>query len=407
LIAAGGVFATLALGRPEPLLVSAPFLSALLLCLAFRSRPRYELRLELDRSRAVEGDEVRLRLEAWSLASSFDLALELALPESLGLVESAGAIRLHPGERGASEARIHCLRWGAYRLGGRIQARDPLYGFLQEEVLEPSVELRVYPRPERLRGMVDPLRVQPRLGAHVSRAAGEGLEFAEIREFAPGDRQHAVNWKATARTGRLHVNRFHPERSGDVVLFIDTFVEVAGGGFSTLDLAVRAAIAAALDCNRRRERVGLLTLGGVLRWLPPGMGLRQLYRIVDTLLETELSFTYSWPTVESIPRRTIPQGALVLALTALVDRRTAGILLDLRARGHDVAAVEISPLAMVKPKGEREEVSHGLWRLHRDALRHRYASLGVPVSVWVPGEPFQRPVMELQRSRAGSRLAHA
>jgi uncharacterized protein (DUF58 family) len=137
------------------------------------------------------------------------------------------------------------------------------------------------------------------------------------------------------------------------------------------------------------------------------MGLRQLYRIVDTLLETELSFTYSWPTVESIPRRTIPQGALVLALTALVDRRTAGMLLDLRARGHDVAAVEISPLPMVQPKGEREEVSHRLWRLHRDAMRHRYASLGIPVSVWVPGEPFQRPVMELQRSRARYRPVRA
>ena len=58
--------------------------------------------------------------------------------------------------------------------------------------------LRAFPREQRLRELVAPLRTQPFLGAHVARARGDGIEFADIRPFAPGDRVRQVNWRATA-----------------------------------------------------------------------------------------------------------------------------------------------------------------------------------------------------------------
>ena len=70
----------------------------------------------------------------------------------------------------------------------------------------------------------------------------------------------------------------------------------------------------------------------------------QLYRIVDSLLDTEIVLNYAWKDLDVIPRRTLPPKALVIALTPLLDERAAGALIDLRARGFDLAIVEISPV---------------------------------------------------------------
>ena len=82
------------------------------------------------------------------------------------------------------------------------------------------------------------------------------------------------------------MNESHPERNTDVILFVDSFAEARLGGEGTLDLAVRATAALADAYGRRRDRVGLIGFGGILRWLVPGTGLVQLYRIVDALLDT-------------------------------------------------------------------------------------------------------------------------
>ena len=125
-------------------------------------------------------------------------------------------------------------------------------------------------------------------------------------------------------------------------------------GEGTLDLAVRATAALADAYIHRRDRVGLVSFGGILRWLLPGMGTVQLYRIVDALLDTEIILSYYWTEIDVMPRRTLPPNALVIALSPLLDRRSVGALLDLRARGFDLAVIDISPRALHdrgRPKG--------------------------------------------------------
>jgi len=71
----------------------------------------------------------------------------------------------------------------------------------------------------------------------------------------------------------------------------------------------------------------------------------------------------------------------VLALTPLLDARGIDALLDLRARGYDLAVVEISPL-LHTPADETHRLPLRLWALQRDALRARFEALGVPVASW-------------------------
>jgi uncharacterized protein (DUF58 family) len=229
-----------------------------------------------------------------------------------------------------------------------------------------------------------------------------------MRPFVPGDRVRRINWRASARRHELWVNEAHPERNTDVILFLDTFAEARDEAAGTLDMAVRGASSLASRYLARNDRVGLVSFGGILRWLVPSMGRTQLYRIVDALLDTEVALSYAWKDVDVIPPRTLPPQALVIALTPLLDDRTAAALLDMRARGFDLAIVDVSPLPFVGPgTTEAERLARRLWALHRDVLRHRYRELGVAVAEWNEEGSLQGTLEEVRSFRRAARTVLA
>jgi uncharacterized protein (DUF58 family) len=204
------------------------------------------------------------------------------------------------------------------------------------------------------------------------------------------------------------VNEQHPERNTDVVLFLDTFTDVHAGGRGTLDMTVRAATSLAQKYLQRKDRVGLVSFGGILSWLLPSSGTRQLYRIVDSLLQMDIVLSYAARDVGVLPPRSLPPKALVLALTPLIDARTPPALLDLRARGFDLVVVEVSPVPFVEPDGdELAQLSYRLWRLSREAMRARYQLAGVPVVEWLDGVPLNVPLEEVASFRRYARPARA
>jgi uncharacterized protein (DUF58 family) len=168
-----------------------------------------------------------------------------------------------------------------------------------------------------------------------------------------------------------------------VVLFLDTFAHAEHAEAGTLDAAVHAAAALASAYLARRDRVALVSFGGELNWLTPSAGTSQQYRIIDALISSDVKLSYAWKDVTHLPRRLLAPRALVLALSPLLDPRGIGALLDLRARGYDVAVVEVSPVAHT-PADEAgsDRLAVRLWRLQRDTLRIRFEALGVPVARW-------------------------
>jgi len=253
-----------------------------------------------------------------------------------------------------------------------------------------------------------PAELQAFAGNELARDSGEGIEFAEVRDFVPGDRVRQVNWRVSARRGRLSVNQHYPERNADVVLFLDAFNEVGEAGSDTLDLAVRAATALAARYLARQDRVGLISFGGALRWLSPAMGLAQRYRIVEALLDTQMILNYAWRDVEVVPPRTLPPKSLIVALTPLLDQRTVKALVDLRGRGFDPAIIEVSPVPFVQPEsGEVGTLAFRLWQLQRDARRYRFQRLGVPVAVWRAGQSLEGAIREVRTSQRYARHVRA
>jgi uncharacterized protein (DUF58 family) len=410
-LAALGLLAALATGRPAIAALAAPFLVLLVSDLARVRAPALRTSLRLSEARVLEGAVVDALVEVESRAPVERLSLELVVPPGLRLVDAPRSVlvRLAAGEQRSLRFPLAVPRWGAYSVGElRLRVGDAGSTTVYDADVDARRVLRAYPARERLRRLVDARRTTPFAGSQVSRARGDGIEFADIRPFAPGDRVRRINWRVSARTGRLHVSEGHPERAADVVLFLDGFAEARTADEGTIDRAVRAAGSLAEAYLARRDRVGLVSFGGTLRWLLPGSGSRQRVAILEALLETEVVRSYAWRDVDVIPRRILPPQALVVALTPLLDPRGIAALVDLRARRFDVVAIEVSPVALAAPRrAEVGELAWRVWLLWREALRDRCVRAGIPVVEWTGDGSLASAVEGVSTSRRHAQLSSA
>ena len=407
-LAAAGLVGALALRRPELVVLAAPFATVLAVGLSLARDPRVEGAIELGTDRTIEGSDVQATVSLRAAAGVDRLELLLDLPDEVALEDGAPtrALRLRNGETRDLELVLRCTRWGVFDVGRlTTRARDPFHLVAWTQAHSHDAVLKAYPSEVALRRIVAPAETQVYGGSEVARVKGDGIEYADIRDFVPGDRLRSINWRASARRQTLVVNERHPERNTDVVLFVDSFLDVRREGRSVLEEAVRAAASLSSRYLARRDRVGLVGLGGVLRWVEPGMGIGQHYRLVETMLETGVEPTYTWGDVNRIPARILPPKALVLALTPLLDRRFLGALQDLRARRFDVAVVEIDPLPAVPPgSGDLDQLAYRLWLLDREVQRARLRQIGIAVSSW-RGGALDGPLEEVRTFRRYARTA--
>ena len=426
-VAALTLLAGLALGRPELVAVAAPLAVLVVAGLAGARDPELEAEVRVDRERALVGDQVTVSVDLRAATRIERLEVLLVVPPGMeGPLGGRGgsrpaprragqaarvwavAVTLAAGEERTLDVPVTCNRWGAYWLGDvHLRAHDRFRLFTWERHLDRHAPLKVFPVPDALRALVRPFETQVTTGSHVAASRGDGIEFADLRPFLPGDRPRSINWRATARRGALMVNQRHPERATEVVLFLDSFLDVRGAAGSTLDQAVGAAASLASAYLRQRDRVGLVSFGGFVQWLQPGSGQAALYRLLDTLMETQVFATAAWKGIRHLPPRTLPAKALIVALTPLVDERGVAALFDLLARGYDLAVVDISPLTPAAPAaaGEWGDLAQRLWALERETLRHRYQRLGAAVVEWSEATTLQQVLLEVEACRRHAGLA--
>ena len=112
--------------------------------------------------------------------------------------------------------------------------------------------------------------------------------------------------------------------SGDGGLTVQTevasYIDASHLPAPGLNIVDRAAAALAAAYLASGDRAGVVAYGGVVRWLTPASGNRQLLRIVETVIETEILFSYVWRRIDLLPARTIPPQSLVAGAPAKVRR---------------------------------------------------------------------------------------
>lgn len=122
--------------------------------------------------------------------------------------------------------------------------------------LDELVQLRA--AAQALQRQVRKKSAAPHSGGSVSRRLGRGLDFAEVREYQPGDDVRMIDWKVTARSGRAHTKLFVEERERPVLLVVDSRASMRFGtrGMYKSVLAARLAALLGWCAVAGHDRVG-------------------------------------------------------------------------------------------------------------------------------------------------------
>ena len=186
-------------------------------------------------------------------------------------------------------------------------------------------------------------------GEYLSSFKGQGIEFAEVRPYQPGDDVRTIDWNVTARLGEPYVKRYVEERELSVLFLVDLSASDRWGTRARLKSQLIAEVTAtlAMAAERNNDRIGLLiSTDRVESFVPPRKGRRQVLRIVRDLLacEPERHGTDPVPALEWA-QRVLPHRALIFLFSdfQLGDRweEFGSALASLRIR-HDVVACTLS-----------------------------------------------------------------
>jgi uncharacterized protein (DUF58 family) len=214
--------------------------------------------------------------------------------------------------------------------------------------LDPKLLARLGPLQVRARKVMEGVLT----GLHQSPQHGQSVEFAEHKEYAPGDEIRHIDWRAYAKLDRYYVKRFEMETNLRALLVVDASGSMAygRGPLSKLSYASICAGALAVLLARQGDQVGLVVAGsappGTTEKLPHGVRsflpfaasaehVQELLRRLEGSLgegPTDLSFALDFA-AEKAGRR-----ALVVVLSDLFDasERSVPALKRLRGRRHDV-----------------------------------------------------------------------
>lgn len=225
-----------------------------------------------------------------------------------------------------------------------------------------------------------------RLGAHLTRHTGPGVEYADVRPYVPGDHLRTVNWPVSARRGRLHVTERLTDRGADVVVLIDTHDQAPGPATNATERIARGAAQVVQSALRNGDRAGIVALGGRQpRWLGVDIGRRQFYRVLDTVLAAGSGFETTTGTLA--PRAAVPPGSVVIAISTLLSTEFALALIELSKRGHAVVAVDV--LEGAPFTGDLDPLIARMWALKRSTMYRDMGTIGIDVVRWRPDTGLQ------------------
>ncbi|OBI20821.1 ATPase [Mycobacterium sp. E2327] len=376
---AGVALAAAVIGARWQLLAFAAPLLGVLCSISWQPAvPKIRVHGAPDSQRCFENEQARVRV--WLTrgdgtdGGTGPAAVELTVPPVAGMQLEA----LDADSRHAKTVAATAQRWGRYPVRARVEvlARG---GLLTGTGTVDAADVIVFPLTPPQSTPIPQIELLDRLGAHLTRHIGPGVEYADIRPYVPGDQLRAVNWPVSARRRQLHVTQRLTDRAADVVVLIDTYRQPAGPATEATERVVRGAAQVVQTALRHGDRAGIVALGGNRpRWLGADIGQRQFYRVLDTVLGAGDRFENTTGTLA--PRAAVPVGAIVIAFSTLLDTEFALALIDLRKRGHVVIAVDIldsSPF-----ESQQDPLIDRMWALQRSAMYRDMATVGVDIVAW-------------------------
>jgi uncharacterized protein (DUF58 family) len=190
-------------------------------------------------------------------------------------------------------------------------------------------------------------------GHYQSVFKGKGMEFAEVREYQPGDDIRSIDWNVTARMGQPYIKKFVNERNLTIMFLLDLSASCRFGTVSRLKTQLAAEICGllAFSAFKNSDRMGLIAFTDrIEKVIPPGKGIHHVWRVIRDALSlqirgrgTDIPLALDYLN-QVTTRRTV--------IFILSDFQASGIQTPLSIAGkrHDVVAISLGdPLEINMP----------------------------------------------------------
>ncbi len=220
-------------------------------------------------------------------------------------------------------------------------------------------------------------------GQYQSVFKGRGMNFEEVRPYAPGDEIRTIDWNVTARTGEPYIKKFNEEREVTVMILLDVS---ASGNFGSVneskrEIAAEVAALLAFSAVYNNDKVGLILFSDQIElFIPPKKGrlhhlrlIREMFFFKPKSRKTDISQALEFL------NKILARRAIVFVISDFLDGDFSRPL-TVTAKRHDMIALpmvdpveedfpNVGVITLQDPEtGEQVEVNTGA-RSFRDAYR--------------------------------------
>ncbi|MGH7520587.1 MAG: DUF58 domain-containing protein [Gemmatimonadales bacterium] len=313
-------------------------------------------------------------------------------PDILGGSQPPRSVAIRPAAATRETLPVVPLRRGRETAGTGgfvVDSLGPLGLGRHRTTLPLPWEVVVYPPlvSVRLRASVAAALRRRDVGMKPIRQLGEGRLFESLREWGPGDDLRHIDWKATARRGKVITRQYEAERRQQVLLVLDTgrlMTADVSAGVARLDFAVQAALELAYAAAQHDDNVGIMTFAdGVQHFVAPERGRGGVRGVLDVLAEVESKVVEpDYPGAFRYLAVRNRKRALTVLFTDVIDRFASDALVanvaTLRPRHVPLAVTlrnpELDAVAMQRPATPRDAfrkaAAEELLHAREEALGH-------------------------------------
>lgn len=342
----------------------------------FQGNSEVEAERKLDVIRVFEGDSTRIDLQLRNPGTRL-LFIEVRdrLPRQLKVVEGAGAPYDFLALPREGTAKLHyefqAPLLGVYEVGPTdLRLEDPFGLFYEERSVATPDTLWVLPRTEDLRKAVLLSKLPlPLLGDHQVNRPGDGFDFFALREYVAGDTMRMINWKASARSGKMMVNQMERTTAAEVAVFVDgrAVADVGPEDRTPRVLTARAAASMVDFLYKSKDNARFYIYSDHVRMIEPMPGERMIPYVCEQM--AELRPTGDFPLAHAV-RQALPNlkpFTPVVIISSLLDDgsiiEAASILL-----ANEMILTVITPEPVTLP-GVEPDFANALLTERRTAMK--------------------------------------
>lgn len=331
-------------------------------------------RRHLGATRLYWGEETELRVEivnAKPLPLPW-LRIDDAIPASLNMTsqqleeDESGTMRrlvtvlsLRWYERVIRRYRIRATQRGVWQLGPAQLRSGDIFGFdIRRLIDETPTTVLVFPRIVPVTALGLPARYPLGDLQTPRRVVEDPLRLMGVREYVQGDNFRHIHWKASARNQSLQTKLFDPSASQPIALFLNINTAEAfheGYDLTLREFAITVAASLARHFWLEKKPVGLYSntlIPGTLQHirLRPRYHPEQLEQLLVAMAQIN-DIRGRWPleVLLQMEAASLPYGATVVVITAVLNQRLEQTLLDLRRREYAVVLLTLGEAVWQRP----------------------------------------------------------